>query len=50
MALPFEKITTAKASKTNRTFFPQKGKPKTLFFQPKLTIGQVDDGMVQVND
>ena len=43
MATTFEKISTAKDSKTNRSFFSQKEKPKSLFFQPKLTIGPVDD-------
>ncbi len=43
MALTFEKISTAKDSKANRPFFPQKEKPKSLFFQPKLTIGSTND-------
>lgn len=43
MALAFETSNSVKDSKTNRTFFPQKEKPKPLFFQPKLTIGPSDD-------
>ena len=43
MGLTSEKISTAKDSKTNRSFFPQKEKSKSLFFQPSLTIGPVDD-------
>jgi hypothetical protein len=42
MALTLEKV-SAKDSKANRSFFPQKEKQKSLFFQPKLTIGPVDD-------
>ena len=43
MALTFEKNAKTKDSRTKRSFFPQKEKPGTIFFQPKLTIGPADD-------
>jgi len=43
MGLRAGKISTAKDSKSNRSFSPPKEKPKSLFIQPSLTIGPVDD-------
>ena len=43
MQLTIEKVNKAKDSKQNHAFFSPKSRPEPLFFQPKLTIGPVDD-------
>ena len=43
MQLEGKKSNRAKDSKKNHAFFSPKAPPKPLFFQPKLTIGPVDD-------